>query len=183
MHEFIKKTYHESLYSLTALEENIHFIIYMFSCFLVPFLMSHPQIIVGVVVNAALILGATYLRGHRMLPLILLPSIGVLAAGLIFGPFTPLLLYMIPFIWIGNAAYAYSYRYLAQRKANNIISIIVPSVLKASMLFISALVLVKLSVLPALFLTSMGLIQLVTALIGGTAALVVVEIRKKIVDE
>ncbi len=183
MYEYVKKIYHGSLYGLTAVEENVHFIIYMFSCFLVPFLISHPQIVVGVVVNAALILGATYLRGHKMLPLILLPSLGVLAAGLIFGPFSPLLLYMVPFIWIGNAAYAYGYKFMMLRKSNKALCIAIPSALKAVLLFLPALILVNIGMLPVLFLTSMGILQLVTALIGGIAATIVVEIRKRIVSE
>lgn len=180
MYEYIKKTYYGSLYDLTALEENIHSIIYMFACFLIPFLMSHPQIVVGVVVNAALILGATYLRGHKMLPLIILPSLGVLAAGLIFGPFTPLLFYMIPFIWIGNAAYTYGYKFMMQKKSNRMLCVAIPSLLKAALLFLPALILVKLDVIPTLFLTSMGLIQLATALIGGAAAISIIKAKETI---
>jgi len=180
MYEFIKKTYRGSLYGLTAVEENIHFTIYVLASFFVPFLLSHPQIVVGVVVNTALILGATYLKGYKMLPLILLPSLGVLAAGLIFGPFTPLLLYMMPFIWLGNAAYAYGYKFMMQKKNNRLLCVAIPSLLKAALLFLPALVLVKIGVLPVLFLTAMGLIQLATALIGGTAASVIVEMRNRV---
>jgi hypothetical protein len=183
IYENIKKTWNESIFNLGLLEENMHFIIYTAVCFLAPFLLGHPQILVGVLVNASLILGATYLKSYKLLPIILLPSIAVLSRGLIFGPFTVFLIYMIPFIWVGNAIYAYIYRYLHAKKNNYLLSIGAASILKTIFLFGTAFALVKLSVLPAIFLTTMGILQLGTAVAGGILAMATIQIRKVIMKE
>jgi hypothetical protein len=177
IYENIKKTWNESIFNLGLLEENIHFIIYMAACFLAPFLLGHPQILVGIIVNASLILGATYIKGYKLLPIILLPSIAVLSRGIVFGPFTMFLIYMIPFIWLGNAVYAYLYKYLHFNKVNSALGIGIASAAKTAFLFGTAFILVKLSVLPAIFLATMGWLQLVTALGGGIVAFGIIKAR------
>ncbi|HIH32604.1 TPA: hypothetical protein HA235_07925, partial [Candidatus Woesearchaeota archaeon] len=153
---YINKLYRESLFNVTIIEENIQMIFYSLLSFFIPFVLGHPQWIVGIIVNAALILGATYLKGYKLLPVILLPSIGVLTAGLIFGSYTMFLLYLIPFIWIGNAIYVYAFKHLQFIKMNKLFSIIGASGLKVTFLFLSALLLVSLGIIPAMFLTAMG---------------------------
>ena len=61
------------------------------------------------------------------------------------------------------------------------LSLPISAITKTIFLFITALILVNLKVLPAIFMTTMGLFQLYTALIGGVAALAVIETRKRIV--
>ena len=182
-YEFIKKTYYENIFNVTNLEENMHFIIYSVIAFFTPFLLGHPQLLVGTIVNASLILGATYLRGYKLLPIILLPSLGVLSAGLIFGPYTMFLVYMIPFIWLSNALFAYSYKYLHFLKKNYFLSIGVPAVLKTLFLFSFASLFVSLNILPTIFLTSMGLFQLYSAILGGVLAFGIIKVREKIVKQ
>jgi hypothetical protein len=178
--EYIRKLYYESIFNLKHIEENIHLILYTTLCFFIPFILGHPQWLVGTLVNAALILGATYLRGYKLLPIILVPSIGVLTAGVIFGSFTWYLVYMIPAVWIGNAIFAYGYRGMHLWKRNYVLSILAPAVVKSLFLFSVAFILVKLSVLPVMFLTVMGVFQLMTAVLGGIVAIGVIETRKKI---
>lgn len=178
----VKKSYNESLLWLSNLEQNIHFIAYSLIVFISPFLLGHPQLLVGIIVNAALILGATYMKGHRMLPLILLPSIAVLMRGMIFGPFTIFLVYMIPLIWLGNAIYAYAFRHLKLRKLNSIFSVGLAAAMKTALLFGAAFLLVKMSILPTIFLTTMGVLQLTTALLGGLLAIGVVKARELIIS-
>lgn len=178
--EYVNKIYNESLFDVSIIEENIQMIFYSFLAFFLPFMLGHPQWLVGIIVNAYLILGATYLRGYKLLPVILLPSIGVMTAGLIFGSYTVFLLYLIPFIWAGNAMYAYAYKHLQFIKMNKIFSVIGASGLKATFLFLSALLLVTLGVIPAMFLTAMGVLQLVTALAGGFVAIGIIKGREKL---
>jgi len=178
----VNKSYNESISKLSNLEANIHFMIYSIVIFSVPFLLGHPQLLVGTIVNASLILGATYIKGHKMLPLIILPSIAVLMRGIIFGPFTIFLAYIIPLIWIGNAIYTYAFRYLKFKKINGILSIGIASSAKAALLLGAAFVFVKLSVLPELFLTSMGILQLTTALLGGLLAIGVIKAREHLIS-
>jgi hypothetical protein len=179
IYEFAKKTYYENIFSVSALEENMHLAIYGLLAFLTPFMLGHPQLLVGTVVNTYLILGATYLKGHKLLPLIVVPTFGVVARGMLFGPFTVFVLYMIPFIWIGNAILCYVHKYLHFRKANYAVSIAAGATLKTAFLFGSAYALVALGIIPALFLTTMGLFQLYTALMGGAAAWAVIKGRAR----
>ncbi|MFW6450540.1 MAG: hypothetical protein ACOCZ6_05805 [Nanoarchaeota archaeon] len=158
-------------YNITYLQENIETVIYSLLCFLVPFLISHPQYLVGTLVNAALILGALNVRTYRLLPIIMMPSIGVLAAGIIFGPFTNHLVYMIPFIWIGNFIIVYAFKYMfLSKKINKWTTLLSSAILKAGFLFAIAAVLVSLNILPVPFLIGMGPVQLLTAITGGLVA-------------
>lgn len=145
---------------------------YLLVGFLVPFTIGHPQELVGVIVNATLVLGALEFTSYkRLLPLLFAPSIGVLARGLIFGPFTPFLAIMLPFIWVGNAVLVLLVRELYKKREKSYwITLGASSIAKSGFLFLSAFVLVSLSVVPALFLTTMGVMQLLTALAGGAVA-------------
>jgi hypothetical protein len=144
---------------------------YFFVGFLVPFSLGHPQILVGTVVNATLVLAAIQFGFKQNLPLLFAPSLGVLARGLIFGPFTPFLVIMLPFIWAGNAILVWIVAELYKnKKANYGITLGSAAVAKSGFLFSTAFVLVSLSILPPLFLATMGLDQLLTALAGGAVA-------------
>jgi hypothetical protein len=183
-YEYIKKLYYESVYDVKNIEENIQLVLLSVIVFFLPFVLGHPQILVGVIVNAMLIVGATYLKGHKMLPLILLPSLGVLTAGILFGTYTIFLLYLIPLIWLGNAVYVYVYKHVSFKEErgwrSQILGVGVASILKAGLLFGATFVLVQLSIVPSVFLTAMGVLQLTTALIGGILAVGIVKAREKI---
>jgi len=178
---YLKKLYNKSLFDVNAIEENIQMIFYSVLAFFIPFFLGHPQWIVGIIVNAALILGATYLKRYKLLPVILLPSLGVMTAGLIFGTYTIFLLYLVPFIWLGNAVYAYLFKHLTFMKMNKLLGIVISSLVKAGLLFGVTFVMVSLNVLPALFLTAMGVLQLITALAGGVIAIGMIKGREKFV--
>jgi hypothetical protein len=152
--------------------EVAHFYAYFVIGFLVPFMVGHPQLLVGIMVNAVLILGALEMRSPRyMLPLLFAPSLGVLARGLIFGPMTPFLAIMIPFIWVANALLVYGIRETyKKRDVNYGISLAVSSVVKSLFLFSTAFVLVSMAILPEMFLVTMGTTQLLTAVGGGMLA-------------
>ena len=85
----------------------------------------------------------------------------------------------MPFIWIGNSILIFSFKYLNLKKNKNyLLTLIIGSGLKAGFLFTSAFVLFKLGIIPIIFLTAMGIMQLTTALGGGVAAYVVQNIKK-----
>jgi hypothetical protein len=180
---YIKKLYYESIFDIKNIEENIQMVLLSCIGFFLPFVLGHPQILVGVIVNAMLIIGATYIKGHKMLPLILLPSIGVLTAGVIFGTYTVFLLYLVPFIWLGNAVYVYVYKHVSFKEntlKGNVFGVGVASILKAGLLFGVTFLLVQLSIVPSAFLTAMGIMQLTTALIGGTLAVGIVKVGERL---
>jgi len=183
-YSYIKKVYYDSIYNLKNIEENIQMVLLSMIGFFVPFVLGHPQILVGIIVNAMLILGATYMRGHKLLPLILMPSIGVMTAGILFGNYTVFLLYLIPLIWLGNAVYVYAYKYFNMTThgiKNNLIGLGVASVAKTVLLFGVTFLLVSFAILPSMFLSAMGMLQIVTALIGGIVAIGIIKTREQIV--
>lgn len=147
--------------------EMIEFIVLSATALLVPFLLGHPQFLVGTLVNATLIFSVLNLKNYQVLPILLLPSIGVLTRGLIFGPFTVFLVYMIPFIWMGNFILAYSVKGMKTKW----LGLLIGAVLKMAFLYSIAVILIKLGILPKPFAISMGMIQLYTALAGGVLAL------------
>jgi hypothetical protein len=149
------------------LKENIEVFIYSSICFFLPLFLGHPQLLVGIVVNSALVLSALRLKTKQLLPVIIMPALGALSRGILFGPFTIYLLYMIPFIWIGNAILVY----FTKRINRKLIALPLGAIIKSGFLFGAAFVLVKLAVIPAVFLIAMGPVQLLTAFSGGTLAL------------
>ena len=102
----------------------------------------------------------------------MLPSVAVLARGLIFGPYTVYLLYTLPFIWIGNSILVYSIKRLyLSAGVNKYLSLILSIGAKVLVLYASAMALIALGVLPKIFATSMGMLQLLTAVLGCVLAL------------
>lgn len=147
--------------------------------FFLPIFLGHPQYLVGSVVNMVLVLSALNLQKHKIWPVIILPCIGALVAGLLFGPFTVFLLYFIPFIWIGNIVLVFGMKWLyLHKKINYAVSLCTSALVKSGFLFLAALVLYNFGLVPVMFLTAMGLLQLETALIGGAGAFVVNRVRK-----
>jgi len=166
-------------YALSNVYQNVEMIVYSAVCFFIPLLMGHPQIFVGIAVNAMLITGALNIKGYRLLPVIMLPSLGVLSRGILFGPLSKFLIYFIPFIWIGNSILVFSFKHFKlAKKFNYAITLLIGALLKSGFLFLSALLLYKLSIVPVVFLTAMGLIQLTTALGGGAAAYGIHRVKK-----
>jgi hypothetical protein len=158
-------------YEYSKSYEYIEMAVYSVICFFVPFLLSHPQLFVGTVVNACLVLAALNLKGGKILPVILLPCAGVAAAGMIFGQLSMYLLYFVPFIWIANAVYVFSFKYFKLKNNWNYgLTLVIGTLMKSAILFASALVLYSLGIVPALFLTVMGPLQIATAILGGASA-------------
>lgn len=144
---------------------------YAFLCFIVPFAFGHAQLFTGTAVNAILIFSSLRLGFSRTLPAVIMPSLGVLAAGALFGPMTPVLLYMIPSIWLGNAVIAAAFTHLRPAlKMRYPTALIAGGILKSGLLFASAFALFSIGLAPSALLIAFGPFQLLTALLGGAAA-------------
>jgi len=144
-----------------------------------PMILGHPQYLVGAIVNAMLVLSALNLKSHKILPAILLPSVGVFLAGVLFGSLTKFVIYFIPFIWVGNAILVFGIKWLyLYKKKNYLLTLAISSLFKAGFLFSAAFVLFKLGIVPVMFLTTMGVLQLQTALMGGAGAFAINKIRR-----
>ena len=156
---------------ITVMQENIELLIYGLIAVLTPFLLGHNQLLTGTIVNAMLVLAALNLKTYKILPIIVLPSIAAVSIGLIFGGFTPYLAWMVLPIWIGNFLLVYVIKTLhLHLKKNKWMSAIVASVMKAAFLFLVAAILVVTQGMPSIFLTAMGGLQLITALLGAFIA-------------
>ncbi|MFA7717114.1 MAG: hypothetical protein WC875_00140 [Candidatus Absconditabacterales bacterium] len=141
--------------------------------FCLPLFLSGPQLLVGSLVNFFLIGATGKLSRSKAWPLAFLPSIAAVLHGVIFGPFTIFLVYMMPAIWIGNLILMYAVSHFSRQR----LGILTGSVVKVLFLFLVAFLLFHSALLPKIFLTAMGIMQFATVLIGGSAYLL---LRKKI---
>ena len=66
--------------------------------------------------STAVITSSLNLKGWKLVPVILAPALGALSRGLLFGPMTIYLIYLLPFIWIGNTILVFTFK---QLKLNN----------------------------------------------------------------
>jgi len=158
-------------YLLDNSRQYFEMVVYSVAGFFVPFLIGYPQIAVGIIVNTMLIVAALNLQGWKIAPIIILPSLAMLFRGALFGPFTIFLIYMIPLIWIGNFLLVLSFKYFKLRlKKNYWLTLVWGIFFKSGFLFLSAFVLYYFGLIPVVFLTAMGILQVVTGLFGGAAA-------------
>lgn len=158
----------EKIISLSLVSAKTLTIILTIVSFLVPFSLAQPQILVGTIVNAAIIAAAIYLPINLSLPVIFLPSLAVLSRGLIFGPFTKFLVIFLPAIWLSNwLLYLIFKKTYLEKKLPYLLSLSISAGIKTLFLFSFALTLFNLKVIPALFLKTMGITQLITAIFGG----------------
>lgn len=143
------------------------------SSILIPLLISKPQLLVGSAINAILLIHTFRYGFKKTLPLYFLPSIASLSRGLLFGGFTPFLLYLLPFIIFSNMILGY----IANTK-KNLFSTLSGVLLKSLFLFSCTYILIQLTNLPNIFLSSMGYIQAVTGIVGGIIALTITKVTK-----
>ena len=147
--------------------EKWELLLYCTFLFGVPFFFTQ-QLIVGTIVNALLIKASIDYKLKKVIFLCLLPSISVLAGGLIFGSLTPQLLWMLPFIWLGNFVIVLATRKLfVERKRNFFASTLAGATAKTPILFTAAFALLQFSLVPTVFLLAFGVMQFATAESGA----------------
>lgn len=135
------------------------------SAFLIPALFSAPQWVTGTVVNALLFMAALKLSKKDLVIICVLPSLGAVTHGVLFGPQTVFLYYFLPFIWVSN--YVLVRVFAATKRYVFFVRVIVSSVAKYLVLAAASHVYFRSGIVPAVFVTSMGIIQLITAVSGG----------------
>jgi len=145
--------------------------------FAIPFIVSGPQWLTGTIVNCFLFLFVARLPKRNALPIVILPSLGALFHGVVFGPFTPFLTYFLPFIWLGN--YLLVFTFSLMKNQNYFTQVVVSSTIKFCLLVSSAYLFYGLKIVPKMFITSMGLIQLITALTGGILSYIIFQLMNK----
>lgn len=139
-------------------------------------LLIKQQLITGTIVNAALIVGVTWLGSRDALLIGLMPSSIALATGLL----SPVLAPMVPFIIIGNTILVLAFAYL--KNLNYWAGIATASVLKFAFLYWSSHIvtglLINKQVAPTVA-NMMSWPQLFTAVAGGIVAFAAVKALRK----
>jgi len=145
--------------------------------FIIPFIVSGPQWLTGTVVNCFLFLFAARFPKRSNVPTVILPSIGAIVHGVVFGPFTPFLIYFLPFIWLGN--YFLVMIFSKTINQNYFLRVTIASIVKFGLLFSVANLFFGFHIVPKLFVASMGVIQLTTALTGGILSYFIFQLINK----
>ena len=160
----VKDLMHISTVS-SAISSTLEMTILSTIALITPMFLKHPQILVGIIINALLIKGAISLKKYQVLPLIILPSIGVVLSGYLFGGLTKFVFYMIPTIWAGNAILVHIFK--TRTEKNYLSTLVLSSLAKTAFLFSIAFIMYKLSLIPRPLLMAMGYMQFITAMLGG----------------
>lgn len=151
---------------------------------------NNSQIIVGSIVNTALIIAGLNLKGWKKLVLAAtLPSLSAIGSGYIFGNLTKVTIFMIPGIWLGNFSLMILMKYLyANKKINYALSAIISIIVKVAFIFGTLNIWMATSILPNKGMVadtlrnSMGLTQVITATIGAVISILIIKLgfkRKK----
>ena len=146
---------------------------------------TNSQLIVGTIVNAALVVSAINLKGWaKILGVVTMPSISTILSGYVFGTASVYMVYMIPAIWIGNFALIYSYKFLMLGKNKHyFLAGIVGIIVKVAIIFALFNLINLFGVFPEKLVenlrNAMGMTQLITATLGIIVAFVIYKLKKK----
>lgn len=194
-----EKILNKTMYQFTEKIEILQAIIIGMVAFLVPTFLAqlikaifgtqsvitaNSQIIVGSIVNTALIISAINLKGwKKIVGIITMPSVSTIVSGYVFGTASTYMVYMIPAIWLGNFALIYAYKFiLLGKKKNYFLAGIVGILTKVLVIFGSFELLKALGMFPEKLVsnlqTAMGMTQLITACTGMVIAFAIYQIEK-----
>lgn len=150
---------------------------------------TNSQLIVGSIVNTALIISAINIKGwKKIIGVITMPSISTILGGYVFGTASVYMVYMVPAIWLGNFALIYAYKFIMLgKKQNYFLAGIVGIIVKVLIIFASFELLNLFGIFPSKLVSNlqvaMGMTQLITASIGMLIAFVIYGIEKrKLID-
>lgn len=163
-----------SVQKLIFLKLNFFFYAYALG---LPIIISGPQWLTGSLVNSLLFIASQKLSRKELLPVLILPSLGALTYGLLFGPYTGFLYYFLPFIWLGNWLLVSVFS-LTKKRAY-FWRVLFSSLAKSLLLSLSAHVYLKFRLVPAMFAVSMGWGQLLTAGNGGLLSFFLLKLFKE----
>lgn len=146
---------------------------------------TNSQLIVGTIVNAALVVSAINLKGWvKILGVVTMPSMSTILSGYVFGTASVYMVYMIPAIWIGNFALIYSYKFLMLGKNKHyFLAGIVGIIVKVAIIFALFNLINLFGVFPEKLVenlrNAMGMTQLITATLGIIVAFVIYKLEKR----
>jgi len=169
----------EVYYKHSERHQFVEMLVLSFLGFLIPFVFGHPQLLVGALVNAFLIRSALSLPSRKALLVVFTPTLGVLARGLLFGPFTAFIILMMPFIWIGNYILIHAFKVKLKHKVNYGLTLLAGSALKAGFLYATAFALYSAGLIPQVLLLAMGSMQFTTAVFGGILVYLLLRVERR----
>lgn len=146
---------------------------------------THSQIIVGSIVNTALVVSAINIKGwKKLVGIVTMPSISTVLGGYVFGTASVYMVYMIPAIWVGNFALIFIYKLLLVNKEKNyFLTGFVGIVLKVFVIFGCFEILKAFGIFPQKLVTNlqtaMGATQAITATIGVAISYVIYALEAK----
>lgn len=146
---------------------------------------TNSQLIVGTIVNAALVISAINLKGWgKILGIVTMPSISTILSGYVFGTASVYMVYMIPAIWLGNFALIYSYKFLMLGKNKHyFLAGIIGIIVKVAIIFGLFNLINVFRVFPEKLVTTlstaMGTTQLITATLGVIVAFIIYKLENK----
>lgn len=175
-----KKNLHRNIYFLNNIfsRENKELLLFALIIFTAPLIVTN-QLIVGTIVNALLIKSAVDYKSKKVFFLSLIPSVAVILGGILFANLTPQVLFVLPFIWLGNFSLMFLMRKIfVEKKVHFFISSIISASVKTVLLFSFTFVLFSSALVPVLFLTTFGLNQFFTAMSGALIIFVSKKVTK-----
>lgn len=131
--------------------------------FIFPFFFGTSIIFTGIIINFFLIYFAVFFKKKELFPLIFLPYFGKLFG---LGIFTGAFIYMGPVIWLGNAILVFLYKEKP--------SLFLASFMKAFVIFFFSSFL-----LGGKIAVSFGILQFITAVLGGGIAEIFINFPKR----
>lgn len=146
---------------------------------------QNSQIIVGSIVNTALIVSAMNLKGWKnIIGVITMPSISTILSGYVFKSASTYMVYMIPAIWLGNFALVYAYKFLMLGKNKNyFLAGIMGIVVKVAIIAGCFAILNMFNIFPNKLVqnlqNAMTVIQIVTATIGMFISFAIYKVESK----
>lgn len=150
---------------------------------------ANSQIIVGSIVNTALIITALNVKGwKKIIGVITLPSISTILSGYVFKTASFYMAYMIPAIWLGNFAIVYLYKkLLLEKNWNYFLTGVVAIITKVAIIFGGFSLINAFGIFPAKIAqnlqVAMSTTQAITATIGMAIAFTVYIANKKTIKE
>ena len=144
---------------------------------------TNSQIIIGSIVNTALIMAALNLKGwKKILGVVTMPSIATILGGYVFKTASIYMVYMIPAIWLGNFALVYSYKLIMLVKEKNyFLAGIAGIIVKIAVIFGCFSILKALGIFPNKLVSTlqvaMSSTQGITAIIGMIIAFIIYKVQ------
>lgn len=144
---------------------------------------QNSQLIVGSIVNTALIVTAINLKGwKKVLGVVTMPSISTILSGYVFKSASVYMVYMIPVIWIGNFVLVYAYKLIMLSKEKHyFLAGIIGVVAKVLVIAAGFMLLKSFNIFPSKLVTTlqtaMTTTQLITASIGTFIAFAIYKLE------